>query len=169
MNRLFSDYNNLLKKRNEDAFQGLDVTSLKNRLVGIKLDGASVNMGRKSGVAILLKESLPWLEFVHCFDHRLELALKDAFQDIKPFQMVDKILMKIDYLYQNSPKRLRELKAFSKDLEEAVPKPTKAYGTRWIDHKFWVGEVLLSHYRTYITHIESLSQTNSQATKRAEL
>ena len=71
-------------------------------------------------VLLLLKESLPWLEVVQCFNHRLELALKDAFQDIKLFQMIDEMLMKIYYLFQNSPKRLRELKAFSNALEEAV-------------------------------------------------
>ena len=58
-----------VKKSIEDWFQGLDVTSSKNRLVGINLDGASVNIGRKRGVATLLKESLPWLKVVHCFNH----------------------------------------------------------------------------------------------------
>ena len=42
-----------LKKSIEDAFQGLGVTSLENRLVGINLDGVSVNMGRKRSVARL--------------------------------------------------------------------------------------------------------------------
>ena len=69
---------------------------------------------------LLLKESLPWLEVVQCFNHRFELALKDAFQDIKLFQMIDEMLMKIYYLFQNLPKRLRELKAFSNALEEVV-------------------------------------------------
>ena len=45
----------------------------------------------------------------------------------------------------------------------------KAYGTHWIDHKFWVMKILLSHYGTYMTHIESLSQKDSQTTKKAEL
>ena len=83
--------------------------------------------------------------------------------------MIDEMLMKIYYLYQNLPKRLRELKVFSNALEEAAPMPSRAHGTCWIDHKFWVMEILLSHYGTYRTHIESLSQADSQATKRAEL
>ena len=28
----------------------------------------------------LVKDSAPWLELVHCFNHRVELALKDAFE-----------------------------------------------------------------------------------------
>ena len=98
-------------------------------------------MGRKCGAAILLKEFLPWLEVEHCSNNRLELALKDAFQDIKSFQMIDEMLMTIYYLYQNSPKRLRELKAFSNALEEVVPKSSKPYGTCWIDHKFQAMEI----------------------------
>ena len=45
----------------------------------------------------------------------------------------------------------------------------KTYGRRWIDHKFRVMEILLSNYGSYMAHIESLCQTDSQATKRAEL
>ena len=73
---------------------------------------------------ITLKEMLHWLEVVHCFNHQLELASKDAFQDIKLFQMIDEMLMKIYYLYQNLPQRPRELKAFSNALEEAEPNPS---------------------------------------------
>ena len=67
------------------------------------------------------------------------------------------------------PKRLENLKTFSNALEEAVSKPSKVYGTRWTDYKFWAMEILLSHYGTDMALIESLSQTDSQATKRAEL
>ena len=54
-----------VKKRIEDVFQGPNVISLENRLVGINLNGASVNMRRKRGVATLFKELQPWLKVVH--------------------------------------------------------------------------------------------------------
>ena len=41
--------------------------------------------------------------------------------------MIDGMLMKTYHLYQNLPKKLRELKAFSKALKEAAPEPNKAY------------------------------------------
>ena len=43
--------------------------------------------------------------------------------------MIDEMLMKIYYLYQNLPKKLRELKVFSNALEEAAPMPSRAHGT----------------------------------------
>ena len=79
--------------------------------------------------------------------------------------MIHEMLMKNYYLYQNSSKRLRELKVFPNTLEEAVSKPSKSHGTHWINHKFWAMEILLRHYGTYMARIESLSQTYLQATK----
>ena len=48
-------------------------------------------------------------------------------------------------------------------------KPSKSYGTHWIDHKLTSMKIMLENYGTYIRHIESLSQTDSQPLKRAEL
>ena len=42
---------------------------------------------------------------IHCFNHPVELALKDAFRTIA-FEEVDSILCKLYYLYQNNPKDL---------------------------------------------------------------
>ena len=56
---------------------------------------------------------------------------------------------------------LRVLEAFSNALKEAIPKPSKAYGTRWIDQKFLAMEIILNHYGSYMAHVESLSLTDS--------
>ena len=54
--------------------------------------------------------------------------------------MTDQMVMKVYYLYQNLPKKtLRELKAFSDAVEEAVYKPSKVHGTCWINQKFGGG------------------------------
>ena len=79
------------------------------------------------------------------------------------------MLMKFYYLYKKSPKSLRELKHIAKAWEKLVPKPSKSYGTRWTDHKLTSMKIMLENYGAYISHIESLSQTDSQALKRAEL
>ena len=57
---------------------GLDDTS-KHTMVGFGADGASVNMGKKKGVAARLRVDKPWLVTVHCSNHRLKLAVKDVF------------------------------------------------------------------------------------------
>ena len=78
-------------------------------------------------------------------------------------------MLKFYYLYQKYPKSLRELKRIAEAWEKSVPKPSKSYGTRWIDHKLTSMKIMLENYGAYISHVESLSQTDSQALKRAEL
>ena len=79
------------------------------------------------------------------------------------------MLRNIYYLYKNSPKRLRELKEFGRIFEKTVQKPSKSTGTRWISHKVRAMEIVLASYDIFMAHVESLSQTDSQALKRAEI
>ena len=152
----------------QEAFSRFGISRLENRIVGLNADGASVNMGLLNGLGKLVKEKAPWLELVHCFNHRLELAMKDAFQTT-PFSKIDDMLLRLYYLYQKSPKRYRELKELCEVYDKIVPKPSKAHGTRWIDHKYRAMEKVIDNYGIYIAHLESLSVTDSQALKRAEL
>ena len=72
-------------------------------------------------------------------------------------------------MYQTSPKIDRELKRVAEAYGETIPKPTKAYGTRWIDHKLRAMQIALDHYGPLIHHIKSLLQTDSQPKQRAQL
>ena len=85
-----------------------------DKLVGINVDGASINLGKRKGMGTLLKENLPWII--------------DAFRTTS-FEEVDSMLCKLYYIYQKSPKRISELKELSKAYEKTVPKPIKATGT----------------------------------------
>ena len=39
-----------------------------------------MSMGSINGLAAKLRNESPWLLTIHCFNHRLELAIKDAFK-----------------------------------------------------------------------------------------
>ena len=121
------------------AFERIGITKFSERLLGLNVDGANMNTGIHKGLSAKIKEEADWLQLVHCFNHRLELTLKDAFS--------------------------RVAEAYG----ETIPKPTKAYGTRWIDHKLRATQIALDHYGPLIHHIESLSQTDSQPKQRAQL
>ena len=79
------------------------------------------------------------------------------------------MLSKLYWLYQESPKRLTQLKELSEAVEKLIPKPTKADGTRWIDFKFWTMEKDLENYGPYMTHLKQLTHTDSQLKKREEI
>ena len=139
-----------LKDRISRAFERTGITKFSKRLLGLNVDGANVNT-----------EENDWLQLVHCFNHRLELALKDAFSNSQ-FKAVEEFLNEIYLLYQTSPKKYCELKRVAEAYGETIPKPTKAYSTRWIDHKLRAMQIALDHYGPLIHHIESLSQTDLQ-------
>ena len=94
-----------IKASIEEAFSIIGLTSFAEKLTGLNVDGASVNTGIHLRLGALLKQRSPWLQVIHCFNHRMELALKDAFSTAS-FSKIDEILMKLHYLHQKSPKRL---------------------------------------------------------------
>ena len=93
----------------QTAFNRFGVTKFEDCIVGLNADGANVSMGPLNGLGKIVKDSAPWLQLVHCFNHLIKLALKDTF-DTLPFGDIDNMLMKLYYLYEKSPKRYRGLK-----------------------------------------------------------
>ena len=135
----------------ETAFGRVEIKEFTNRIVGLNVDGASVNMGQYTGLGVRIKGMAHWLYIIHCFNHRLELAIKDAFDSVKVFAAINEFITKLYYLYSQSPKRLRCLKELAEAYEKIIPKPTKAGGTRWIDHKYRAMKNALENYGVLIT------------------
>ena len=73
----------------EDAFKRVSCQDFMDKLVGINVDGKSVNLGK--GVGTLLKEKSPWIQVIHRFNYCVEHALKDAFRTTS-FEEVDSML-----------------------------------------------------------------------------
>ena len=152
------------------SFKTNNLAELWTRIIYLSADGASVNSGKDSGLIAKLQEENPWILFVWCFSHRLELALKDALGEFsKP---VDESLMHLYYLYQKSSKKLRELKQLFKDIKgefemfgEGV-KPVKSTGTRWIDHRIRAMGRVIDKFGLYTRHLNSfISREKNSKTK----
>ena len=73
------------------AFERIGIKNFEYSIVGLNTDATSVNTGRKTGLGMLIKQIAPWLELVYCFNHRLDFALKDAFNN-SPFYKIDTML-----------------------------------------------------------------------------
>ncbi len=76
----------------------LDVSSL----MSLASDGASVMVGRKGGVATLLKKENPKMINVHCICHRLALACGDANSQLKYMATVEQLLVQLFKFLENS-------------------------------------------------------------------
>ena len=121
------------------TFKKHSLESVLEKMVLLGSDGASVNSGKNSGLIKLFQEELPWLSFIWCSSHRLELTLKDALNDY--MEPVETSSMHLFYLYKQSSKKHRELKNLYELLQgqfemfSAGVRPLKTSGTWWIDHK----------------------------------
>lgn len=135
-------------------------------------DGASVNVGDINGLKGLIQQKILWS---WCYAHRLELVCKNAFTS-SLFKAIKEMLMRLFYLYEKSPKKIRELEELIKDLKVLFELPlggnipVQAHGSRWITHKRNALLRVLDRYGAYMAHITSLSQDNSlRAEDRAKL
>ena len=68
---------------------------LKANLVGQGYDGASVMSGRHKGGAVRIKQEAPFVFYVHCHAHRLNLVLVDVIKslpdDSQFFSLLEKL------------------------------------------------------------------------------
>ena len=151
-----------LKAAISPTFEDAEVKNWKEKLVAFGADGASVNLGKKAGLAALLKKDVPHLVEFHCLPHRLELALLELQNSCKSVEDVYNVLHLIWKTYHYSPKSMRELKSIADELETNTLKPTQVRGTRWLPHISRALKVFLGHspasesgqYAAVLMHIE---------------
>ena len=156
------------------AFADIGLPELREKMVFLASDGASVNSGVKTGLAVKFRESgQEWLLFVWCLSHRLELALKDALADV--MEPIKKYLTNLFYLYEKSSKKFRELRKLRKVLAEVYVfengrvKPSKCSGTRWIAHLLRSMSGLVDKFGLYLQHFENIIADPSNNTDRSTL
>ena len=77
-----------------------------------------MNSSKKSGLISLFREEKEQVTFIWCFNHHLELALKDTLKD--SIAIFDESLMHLCYLYKESSKKHRELKKIVSVDERSV-------------------------------------------------
>ena len=102
-----------------------------------------------------MQEDIDWLVPVHCVSHQLELSIADALKSTL-FSDIDEMLVKIYYLYKNSPK-MRQLPELGQALEMAVSAPVRANGTRWVEHKLWALNWISKNYGL-MAHLSNLTE-----------
>ena len=154
-----------------ESIGGMDANDVRKKTVAFGADGASVNRGEDNGVISLIQDTSPWVIFLWCIAHRLELSLKDALADTC-FKHIDELLLNIYLLYYKSPKKLRQLKEFadlySQSLERTSSgkvRPKNAKGTRWIGHKWNAMRNIFANYGVYMGHIEKMTVDKSYTSK----
>ncbi|XP_038065720.1 E3 SUMO-protein ligase KIAA1586-like [Patiria miniata] len=137
-------------------------------LVAFVSDGASVNFGRNSGVVTRLRQEYPDLLGIHCMNHCLELAAKDAFKGTSMEEVIT-MLNSLYALYSRSPKRMGKLEELAKIMKEDLLKPVKANGTRWVHFKSRAVAALIKSYAVIIASLENEVASTEPAAEMAKL
>ena len=89
-------------------------------------DGASTNIGHKQRVSTLLKQKSPRLIAVHCFNYRLELAMKNALDKTFMDDIVN-LLNGLYVIYNQVQTKLKSLRELDDVLGKCV-KPQRVNG-----------------------------------------
>ncbi len=137
------------------------------KVVACSTDGASVMLGRSTGVATRLKETQPDLIILHCLVHRLELGYKDASRSVKLYdKAINTLAMGLYYFYYRSPLNRTNLRRAAKFTEsESSPAkvlfPTRVSGTRWVGHINRALDNIIKSYQYIILHLEQLRASES--------
>lgn len=123
-----------------------------------------------NGLRGFLEGVSPWIVCFWCLAHRLELALQDALKSTF-FSNIDDLLLRLYYLYQNSPKKCRQLEDIVESLKLCLDKsdmptskgirPIRASGTRFVSHKVAALGRVIDRYGAYISHLVSLTEDTS--------
>ncbi|XP_058751081.1 uncharacterized protein LOC131624112 [Vicia villosa] len=93
------------------SLHNLDVSNIR----GQRYDGASNIRGEWNGLQALFMKDCPFEYYVHCFAHRLQLALVTASREVKPIhQFFDKLTLIVNVVF-SSTKRHDELQASQLD------------------------------------------------------
>ena len=138
-------------------YKALDLAGIgpevqKKKLVGLNLDGASVNMGIKNGVQRLMKDILPQILVNHCINHNLELAVLDLKKSEEHLQNFETTVKNIFNFYHWSPKRRRELSNIAVDLNEKLLRFGGLKQIRWLSSQKRATEQLTKNLNITIIH-----------------
>ncbi|XP_069098318.1 E3 SUMO-protein ligase KIAA1586-like [Pleurodeles waltl] len=105
---------------------------LRECLIALACDGASVMLGKQAGVAAQLQIRYPGLFVWHCSNHRLELAVGDVMKEISGINHFQIFFDKLYSLYHASPKNQRELRQCAKEIEQRFLVIGRVLSIRWV-------------------------------------
>ena len=129
-----------------------------SRVLGFGSDGAAVMVGKKGGVAALLRKESPHGVNIHCVAHRFNLATSQASKDIPFLKKIESTLTDLYYHFggSKSGNRKCELAEIQKVLEDPVLKVKECHQIRWTGfflavkavHTSW--GALMTYFRDHI-------------------
>ena len=102
------------------------------KFIAFGSDGCSTMVGRKKGVATLMKRVNPMLTSIHCVAHRTNLVVSDTTKKITYAKHIDRLINNIANYFSSSSNRMEELKIVQEELDCEVIKMQRIFEIRWL-------------------------------------
>ncbi|XP_039658030.1 E3 SUMO-protein ligase KIAA1586-like isoform X1 [Perca fluviatilis] len=131
-------------------------------------DGASVMLGKNSGVATRLTARYPNLFKWHCMNHRLELAVSDVVDEVQAVNHFKSFLEKIHNLYSQSNKNSRELLEAAQEVGSQVLKIGRVLSTQWVASSFRSVKAVWRSYEVLNRHFENAAGDETRNSKERQ-
>ena len=125
---------------------------MHDQFVGFCSDGASCMIGEHKGVATLLKAKFPLLQTFYCMAHRLELAVKNAIEDVDVISHLKIFVDELYKVYSMTPKNQRELDYVAESLSVELLKVQKVFDVRWVFSSYVAVKAVLRDYSALVAH-----------------
>lgn len=101
-------------------------------------DGAAVMLGKKNGVAAMLKREINHLTEQHCVAHREDLGIDDAWKQVSIMQDIETLLKTTYTMFSRSSVKKGQFEELSKFMESDVVSFRPINEVRWLSRHFAV-------------------------------
>ena len=136
---------------------GISLDMQRQKMVNVNLDGASVNMGIYSGLAVRLQQrNGGHVTVTHCINHCLELAILDMRNEEPYVKEFESTVKGIFSYYHYSPKRVRALEQEAALLDVALEHFGGIQAIRWISSQHRALESLRKNYTPTCSHLQNI-------------
>lgn len=147
-----------------DRFK-IDKQILREHLIAVTCDGASVMLGKKSGLCKMLLDMFPDIIIWHCLNHRLELSVGDTIKLVAGINSFKNFIDKLRNLYHNSPKNQRELNACAANTGQELMKIGRVLDIRWAASSLRAVKAVWNDYPSLYEHFIQCSTDNKRDAK----
>ena len=122
-------------------------------------------LGKNSSVSTRLIAKYPKIIVWHCLNHRLELSIHEAINEVTAINHFQHFFDKLYSLYSRSPKNQRELGECCQTLEMEVKKIVRISDTRWVASSFRTVSAVWNNFHPLCAHLEKASNDPERNSK----
>lgn len=136
----------------------------EEKLVSMSVDGASVNIGKHNGLVNLMNSPF----HVHCYNHLLDLCLKDAIKQDANASKIIALIKSICAFYRASPKLTRELFKAGEALHLKIWSFKPICDSRWANSLEASIMSILHNYPAIIQHLSNINSNHVNYTSNVK-